>query len=41
MYVDETIIAGALVIISTVGFLIGFGYYIYKDSHKKPVKIRP
>jgi len=37
MYIDETVIAGALVIISTIGFLIGFGYVAYKASHEKTV----
>ena len=40
MYLDETIIAGALVILSTIGFLIGFGYIAYKGSQKKAVKVR-
>jgi len=41
MYIDETIIAGALVIVSTICFLVGFGYVAYKGSQKNAVKIRP
>jgi len=40
MYLDETIIAGALVIVSTIGFLVGFGYVVYKGSHKKTVHVK-
>lgn len=31
MYFDETIIAGLVVILGTIGFLGGFSYFIYKD----------
>jgi hypothetical protein len=34
MYIDETIIAGLLVVAGTVVFLGGFGYFAYKDAQK-------
>jgi hypothetical protein len=38
MYVDETIVAGLLVILGTVGFLGGFAYFIYHDQKKSQKK---
>jgi len=35
MYIDETIIAGVLVVLGTIGFLGGFAAFVYKDAHKK------
>ncbi len=34
MYVDETIVAGLLVVAGTLVFLGGFGYFAYKDAQK-------
>ncbi len=34
MYVDETIIAGLLAVMGTLGFLAGFGWIVYRDMHK-------
>jgi len=34
MYIDETIIAGLMVIVGTLGFFGGFGYFIYQDIQK-------
>jgi len=36
MYIDETIVAGLVVVLGTIGFLGGFGYFIYKDMQKNP-----
>lgn len=38
MYIDETIIAGLAVVLGTIGFFGGVGYFIYQDLHKKPKK---
>lgn len=34
MYIDETIVAGLLVVGGTLVFLGGFAYFAYKDSQK-------
>jgi uncharacterized membrane protein YebE (DUF533 family) len=34
MYIDETIVAGLLVVGGTLVFLGGFAYVAYKDSQK-------
>ncbi len=34
MYIDETIVAGLLVVMGTIGFLGGFAYFIYQDQKK-------
>ena len=34
MYIDETVIAGLLVVLGTIGFFGGVGYFIYKDQKK-------
>lgn len=34
MYIDETVIAGLAVVLATVGFLAGFGYFVYQDMKK-------
>jgi len=34
MYIDETIIAGLAVIVGTITFFCGFGYFIYQDQKK-------
>lgn len=35
MYIDETIIAGLIVVVGTIGFLGGFGYIVYQDLRKE------
>ena len=34
MYIDETVIAGLVVVLGTVGFFGGVGYFIYMDMKK-------
>lgn len=34
MFVDETIIAGLIVVAGTIGFLAGFGWIVYQDMRK-------
>ena len=35
MFIDDTIIAGVLTVVATLGCLVGVGIFIYKDAHKK------
>lgn len=34
MYIDETIVAGLAVVLGTLGFFVGVGFFIYKDLKK-------
>lgn len=34
MYIDETVIAGLVVVLGTLGFFGGVGYFIYLDMKK-------
>ena len=34
MYIDETVIAGLVVVLGTLGFFGGVGYFIYQDMKK-------
>lgn len=38
MYIDETVIAGLVVVFATLAFLGGFGYFIYQDQKKSKNK---
>ena len=38
MYIDETVIAGLAVVIGTLAFFGGFGYFIYQDQKKTKQK---
>ena len=37
MYIDETIVAGLIVVLATIGFFGGCAYFVYNDlkQHKK------
>lgn len=36
MYLDIVILAGIAVVALVIAFFAGFGYFIYRDSQKKP-----
>ncbi|MFW9605804.1 MAG: cytochrome c oxidase subunit CcoM [Pseudomonas sp.] len=35
MFMDEVVFAGILIVVLTAGFLGAFGYFVWKDSHKR------
>lgn len=35
MYIDETVIAGAIAVGFCVAFLTGFGVFCWRDAHRK------
>lgn len=36
MFIDEVVIAGVVTVGMTVAFAVGFVWFIWRDSHKKP-----
>ena len=38
MFVDEVVLAGIGTVILMLAFFVGFGVFVYKDSHKKADK---
>jgi len=38
MFIDDTIIAGVLTVVATLGCLVGMAIFIYKDAHKNNQK---
>lgn len=38
MFIDDTIIAGVLVVVATLGCLVGLAVFVYKDAHKNTQK---
>lgn len=40
MYMDAVVFAGIATVVLLLGFFGGVGYFIYKDSHKKPEEKR-
>jgi uncharacterized membrane protein len=36
MFVDSVVLAGVVTVGLMVAFLGGFGYFIWRDAHKKP-----
>ncbi len=34
MYIDETVVAGLIVVLGTLGFFGGFAYFIHLDMKK-------
>jgi nitrate reductase NapE component len=35
MFMDEVVLAGIIIVVLTAAFLGGFGYFVWKDAHKK------
>lgn len=35
MFIDDTVIAGLLVVGGAIVFVLGIGVFVYQDSHKK------
>jgi len=35
MFVDDVVLAGVVTVGLMVAFLAGFGYFIWRDAHKK------
>jgi hypothetical protein len=35
MFIDDTIIAGLLVVGASIVFVAGIAWFVYQDSHKK------
>lgn len=41
MYIDAFVLAGIGTVALMLSFFGGFGYFIYRDSHKKTLKAKP
>ncbi|GAA3972795.1 cytochrome c oxidase subunit CcoM [Allohahella marinimesophila] len=35
MFMDQYVLAGLAVVAMTIGFLVAFGTFVWKDAHKK------
>lgn len=40
MFIDDTIIAGLLVVGSTIAFTVGIAWFVYQDIQAKKKKMR-